>query len=222
MKCIKFLILSALAMLTMTSSAMAGEVMDYNELTPTFEFEIKAGDGTKLLLATRLEYKNAKGNLAYKDIDCVLDKGFYSKTIACPGLPLIDIFANDRQISNGYGKFKVSVGDITNFSLPTGSHALRLLARAVPPSTTTYVRNLTIVDGRLVCVITAEDKKACDDACVGYGRGNLYAESQERELYTSADGNLTLFVRECNVVCICNWFDPEDALFLNHSKPSCP
>lgn len=197
MKRITTLILTSLALLTMTSSAMAKEVMSYDPLTPTFEFELKTGDSSKMALAKQLEYKTSKGQIAYKDIDCTLHKGFYSKTIDCSGLPIIEIYANDLQISNGYGKFKVRVGDITQFSLPAGSNAIRLMARKLHSGGTQYVRNLTVVDGMLVCEATANDLTICTDACLGYGVPVVIAEQQARSLYTNVGAFSDVSVLEC-------------------------
>lgn len=216
------LILTSLAMLTMTSSAMAEEVMDYNDLTPTFDFKIKAGNRSKLALATKLQYKDSRGQIAYLNVDCVLDKGFYSKTIACQGLPLIDIHANDLQISNGYGKFKVRVGDIRDFNLPAGSHALKLLVRSTPPTSTVYVKDFSIIDGQIICEISAADTAICNEACDTYGVASLKAEYQTRYLYTTANGVFDVSALECQVSCFCNYLPPEDVFFINHNKPSSP
>lgn len=221
MKRITTLILTSLALLTMTSTAMAEEVMDYNDLTPTFEFELKTGDRSKMALATRLQYKTSKGQIAYKDVDCLLLKGFFSKTIECTGLPLIEINANDVHISNGYGKFKVRVGDISNFNMPAGSQAIRLLARVEPPESKVYVKGLSIIGGQVVCEVSDADTAICQDVCDGYGIASLTAEYQTRYLYTTADGVFDVSVKECQVSCFCSYLPPEDVFFINQNKIPC-
>lgn len=215
MKRITTLLLTSLALLTMTSSAMAEEVMDYDKLTPTFEFEIKVGDNSTRMLATQIEYKTSRGMIAHMDVDCVLDKGFFSRTIECAGLPSIDIYVNDLQISNGYGKFKVRVGDLMNFTkLPAGSHPLRMLTRSMSPTSHVYIRNFTIIDGQFVCVATSDDFATCDVACDGIGIAKVTAEHVTNYLYTTPDGAYDVRSLQCRVTCFCRPFSPEDEDFF--------
>lgn len=223
MKRITTLIMTSLALLTMTSSAMAEEVMEYNDLTPTFEFEIKVGDDSQIVLPTELEYKDSKGNIAYKDVDCALDKGFLSKTIDCKGLPLIDIYANDLKISNGFGKFKVRVGDLTNFNnLPTGSNPLRMLVRTQQLNASVpRAKGFIIINGRFICEPSVAEIASCDNTCDGYGGGDFTASYRYRQVYTADGVALEWSVRECRLECKCNWLPPEYTFLMNNHAPAC-